>query len=83
MLRCVSSYLKETPYCATLSKPDFQTRVTSHALVAESRHERKAEMAFPPTIRTSLVICRISIEACEAQGDVEGVDEEAQENWLD
>lgn len=44
------AYLKEMPYWATLSKPDFHTRVTSQALVAWRRHERKAETAFPPTV---------------------------------
>lgn len=42
-------YLKEMPYCATLSYPDFHTSVTSQALVACNRQERKAETAFPPT----------------------------------
>lgn len=46
-----STYLNEMPYCATCSNPDFQTRVTSQALVACNLHERKAETALPPTIR--------------------------------
>lgn len=44
-------YLKETPYCETASKPLFHTSVTSQALVADRRHDRKAETALPPTIR--------------------------------
>ena len=32
----------------------FQTKVTSQALVACSRHERKAETAFPPTTQQRL-----------------------------
>ena len=48
-----AAYWKEMPYCATLSKPDFQTRVTSQAFVACSRHDKKAETAFPPTGRLS------------------------------
>ena len=43
-------YLKEIPYCATVWKFAFQTKVTSHAFVACSLHDRKAEMALPPTI---------------------------------
>lgn len=46
------TYLKETPYCETASKPDFQTRVTSQEVVACNRHDRKAEMALPPTAQT-------------------------------
>ena len=42
--------LKEMPYCDTASKPLFQTSVTSHALVADSLQERKAETALPPTV---------------------------------
>ena len=42
------------PYCDTCSKPDFQTSVTSHAFVACSLHERKAETAFPPTAHTEI-----------------------------
>lgn len=37
------------PYCATESKPDFHTKVTSQALVACSLHDRKADTALPPT----------------------------------
>jgi hypothetical protein len=44
-----NSYLNEMPYCETLSKPLFHTSVTSQALVADNRHERKAETALPPT----------------------------------
>jgi hypothetical protein len=44
------TYLNEMPYCETFSKPLFQTRVTSQALVADRRQERKAETALPPTI---------------------------------
>ena len=43
------THLKEIPYWYTASKPDFQTRVTSQALVAWSLQERKADTAFPPT----------------------------------
>ena len=46
------SYFMEMPYWDTCSYPDFQTSVTSQALVAWSRHERKAETAFPPTEHT-------------------------------
>lgn len=45
-------YLNEMPYCETASKLLFQTSVTSHALVADKRQERKAETAFPPTTHT-------------------------------
>lgn len=47
--------LKEMPYCDTASKPLFHTSVTSQAFVAESRHERKAETALPPTAHTLCV----------------------------
>lgn len=50
----VLTYLNDIPYWATLSKPDFQTRVTSQAFVAWRRHERKAETALPPTARCQL-----------------------------
>ena len=43
------AYLKDMPYWATLSYPDFHTRVTSQAFVACSRHDKKAETALPPT----------------------------------
>lgn len=46
------SYFMEMPYWDTCSYPDFHTSVTSQALVAWSRHERKAETAFPPTEHT-------------------------------
>lgn len=49
------SYLNEMPYCDTVSKPLFQTSVTSQALVAERRHDRKAETALPPTAHTFCV----------------------------
>ena len=39
-----STYLKDIPYWATASYPDFQTSVTSQALVAWSLHERNAEI---------------------------------------
>lgn len=42
----------EMPYWDTCSYPDFQTSVTSQALVAWSRHERKADTVFPPTEHT-------------------------------
>nr|POE66186.1 hypothetical protein CFP56_54448 [Quercus suber] len=42
------------PYCDTASKLFFQTKVTSHALVAESRQHKKAEMALPPTEHTCI-----------------------------
>lgn len=42
----------EMPYCETCSKPDFHTSVTSQALLAWRRHDRKAETAFPPTEHT-------------------------------
>lgn len=41
--------MKDMPYCATCSKPDFHTRVTSQALVACSLQERKADTGLPPT----------------------------------
>lgn len=44
-------YLNVIPYCATDSKPDFHTSVTSHAFVAWRRQERKADTALPPTIQ--------------------------------
>ena len=43
------TYLKDIPYWATCGKLAFQTRVTSQALVACNRHDRKAETALPPT----------------------------------
>lgn len=46
------AYLKETPYWATASKPDFQTSVTSQEVVAWSLQDRKAEMALLPTTQT-------------------------------
>lgn len=51
------AHLNERPYCDTFSKPFFQTRVTSQALVAESLHDMKAETAFPPTTRTLVSCC--------------------------
>jgi len=42
-------YLKDMPYCETDSKPLFHTSVTSQALVADKRQERKADTEFPPT----------------------------------
>jgi len=48
-------YLNEMPYCDTVSKPLFQTSVTSQALVAERRHDKKAETALPPTAHTFCV----------------------------
>lgn len=65
-------YLNEMPYWATLSKPLFQTRVTSQAFVACSRQERKAETALPPT-RTvdqhedGSRICKSSANGAEMQ----------------
>lgn len=46
------TYLNDIPYCDTCSKPVFQTRVTSQALVACNRHDKKAETGFPPTTTT-------------------------------
>ena len=46
------TYLKDMPYCDTCSKPVFQTRVTSQALVACNLHDRKAETGLPPTVTT-------------------------------
>lgn len=51
-LEVVRTHLKEIPYCDTVSKPDFHTSVTSHAFVAESLQERKAEIGLPPTVTT-------------------------------
>lgn len=45
------SYRNEMPNEFTLSKPFFQTRVTSQALVACNRHERNADTALPPTAK--------------------------------
>ena len=53
------AYLNDIPYCDTDSNPDFQTRVTSQALVACSRHERNAETALPPTMQNLLAFCTI------------------------
>ena len=47
--RPVKAYLNEMPYCDTDSNPDFQTSVTSQALVACSLHDKNAETEFPPT----------------------------------
>lgn len=49
-------YLNDIPYCDTASKPDFQTSVTSQALVAWSRQDRNADTALPPTIRYLLAL---------------------------
>lgn len=46
------TYFMEIPYWETCSYPDFQTSVTSQALVAWRRQERKADTAFPPTEHT-------------------------------
>jgi len=48
----------EMPYWATVSKPAFQTNVTSQAFVACRRHERKAETALPPTEATHQLVRR-------------------------
>lgn len=45
------THLNDMPYCSTCWKFDFHTRVTSQALVAESRHDKNAETALPPTIQ--------------------------------
>ena len=54
-----AAYLNDMPYWATLSKPDFQTRVTSQAFVACRRQERKAETALPPTASLSAMMGRV------------------------
>jgi hypothetical protein len=54
-----AAYLKEMPYWATLSYPDFHTSVTSQAFVACSRHDKKAETALPPT-----VCCQQDVRRC-------------------
>lgn len=68
------SYLNEMPYCDTASKPLFQTRVTSQALVADRRQERKAETALPPTAHTfwvsgssAMVGCVVEEVACNVR----------------
>jgi len=48
------TYRNEIPYCETVSKLDFQTSVTSQALVADNLHDRKAETALPPTVLTNV-----------------------------
>lgn len=48
------TYLNVMPYCATCSYPDFQTSVTSQALVACRRHVKKAETGLPPTTDTRI-----------------------------
>lgn len=45
----LATYFIEMPYCATCSKPDFHTNVTSQEFVAWRRQERKADTALPPT----------------------------------
>lgn len=45
----MATYLKETPYCETASKPCFHTSVTSQEVVAWRRQDRNAEIALPPT----------------------------------
>jgi hypothetical protein len=45
-----ATHLNEMPYWATLSYPDFHTRVTSQAFVACSRQDKKADTALPPTV---------------------------------
>lgn len=52
------AYLNDMPYWATLSYPDFQTRVTSQAFVACSRHDKKAETALPPTVDCQQLLTR-------------------------
>lgn len=47
--RGAATYFIEMPYCATCSKPDFHTSVTSQEFVACRRQERKADTALPPT----------------------------------
>lgn len=47
-----STHLNEMPYWLTCSYPFFHTSVTSHACVADRRHERNAETALPPTVCT-------------------------------
>lgn len=42
------------PYCETASNPDFQTSVTSQALVACNLQDKKAETALPPTMKNRL-----------------------------
>ena len=49
-------HLNDMPYCDTASKPDFQTSVTSQALVAWSRQDRNADTALPPTMRYLLAL---------------------------
>jgi hypothetical protein len=73
------TYLNEMPYCDTISKPLFQTRVTSQALVAERRHERKAETALPPTAHTfcvsfssSMADDEVNEEACVKGNGMKG-----------
>lgn len=53
-VRKASTYFIEIPYCATCSKPDFHTSVTSQVLVAWRRQERKADTALPPTVNRAL-----------------------------
>ena len=59
------TYLNDIPYCATASKPDFQTKVTSQALVACNLQERKAETALPPTGRQISVFRRADMTMFE------------------
>jgi hypothetical protein len=53
------------PYWATLSYPDFHTRVTSQAFVACNRHDKKADTALPPTIP-----CQQKIRLDSRRGDL-------------
>lgn len=65
--------MNEMPYCDTASKPLFQTRVTSQALVAERRHERKAETALPPTAQTFCVsLSSMAVDEVREGACVEG-----------
>ena len=77
---CEVAYLNEMPYCDTESKPLFHTSVTSQALVAERRHDKKAETALPPTAHTfcvslssSMADDEINEEACVEGNGMKGL----------
>jgi hypothetical protein len=74
------------PYWWTASKPDFHTRVTSQAFVAWSRHERKAETAFPPTIHVFISgLLSIVMSAAgerRRRGERESGNREVRVRWL-
>lgn len=69
-----STYLNDTPYWLTASYPLFHTSVTSQALVADKRQDKKAETALPPTTSTRVVslLIRLLLYISAAREEGEG-----------